>query len=131
MANNVEELFLWSCTLDTENKEYNWSPEDPADMDDILDVTDPSVKPTHRLLLKTAILMPSAKDGQVNIVQIESEGYNKKIVLPVCAMKGGVDLQTYMDFLVPYPAKFTLIQGEGPIFMVGSHCVDFSGYRFS
>ena len=34
-----------------------------------------------RLLIKSAILMPSAKKDDINIVQIESEGYNKEKVL--------------------------------------------------
>ena len=34
-----------------------------------------------RLLIKSAILMPTAKKDEVNIVQIESEGYNKEKVL--------------------------------------------------
>ena len=36
--------------------------------------------PIPRLLIKSAILMPSAKKDDVNIVQIESEGYNKEKV---------------------------------------------------
>merc|ERR1711972_1198779 len=40
-------------------------------------------------------------------------------------MKGGKDLQTYVDILVPNSAKLTLIKGEGPIHLIGSHCVDF------
>merc|ERR1711874_185514 len=35
----------------------------------------------------------------------------------------------YVDLLVPKRATFKLIQGEGPISLVGSHCVDFYGYR--
>ena len=34
-----------------------------------------------RLLIKSAILLPTAKQDEVNIVQIESEGYNKEKVL--------------------------------------------------
>ena len=30
-----------------------------------------------RLLIKTAILMPEAKDGEVTIVEVESVGFNK------------------------------------------------------
>merc|ERR1712025_889732 len=49
-----------------------------------------------------AVLMPSAKADEVTIVQIESEGYNKqKVVVPICAMKGGSDLQQYVDLLIP------------------------------
>ena len=35
-----------------------------------------------RLLIKTAILMPAAKKDDVNIVQIESEGFNQEKVGP-------------------------------------------------
>merc|ERR1719209_1820419 len=94
------------------------------------DEKDPSVKPGHRLLIKAAVLMPSAEKDEVTIVQIESEGYKKeKVVVPICAMKGGQNLHQYVDLLVPTQAKFSLLQGEGPINLVGSHCVDFFGYR--
>merc|ERR1712059_114885 len=39
------------------------------------------------------------------------------------------DSQQYVDLLIPCPAKLSLMQGEGPIYLVGSHCVDFYGYR--
>ena len=38
------------------------------------------MKPGHRLLIKTAILMPSAEKDEVTIVEVESQGYNKKQV---------------------------------------------------
>jgi len=129
--NATEEEFLWSCTLTNADKEYAWAPQDPSDADDHEDdKDDPSVKPGHRLLLKSAILMPTAKEGDVSIVQIESEGYNKaKVVTPIVAMKAGADYQQYVDVLIPHNATFKLIQGEGPISLVGSHCVDFYGYK--
>merc|ERR1711972_936574 len=90
----------------------------------------PKVKPGHRLLIKSAILMPTAKKDEVTVVQIESEGYNKQTVtVPICAMKGGVDLQKYVDLLVPGPAKMKIIHGEGPINLIGSHCVDYYGFK--
>merc|ERR1712176_1337547 len=67
---------------------------------------------------------------EVTVVQIESEGYNKQTVtVPICAMKGGVDLQKYGDLLVPGPAKMKIIHGEGPIHLIGSHCVDYMGLQ--
>merc|ERR1712083_147024 len=117
------------CTLSGSAKDYTWNPEDPADTAED-DEKDPSVKPGHRLLIKAAVLMPSAKKDEMTIVQIESEGYKKeKVVVPICAMKGGQNLHQYVDLLVPTQAKFSLLQGEGPINLVGSHCVDFFGYR--
>merc|ERR1712048_1028913 len=70
------------------------------------------------------------KKDEVTVVQIESEGYNKQTVtVPICAMKGGVDLQKYVDLLVPGPAKMKIIHGEGPINLIGSHCVDYYGFK--
>merc|ERR1711970_84162 len=101
-GNNVEEEFLWSCTLDSETKEYVWDPKEPEDYK--------GVKPGHRLLIKTAVLMPEAKQDEVTIV----------------AMKGGSDMQKYVDLLVPaFPATLKIIEGSGPLHLVGSHCVDY------
>jgi len=124
-ANNVEEEYMWGCTLDKGTKEFSWSPAA-----DSQEAGDDNLKPGHRLLIKNAILMPEAKKDEVTVVQIECEGYNKKkVVIPVVAMKGGVDHQRYVDLLVPSPAKLTLLSGEGPVHLVGSHCVDYYGYR--
>merc|ERR1712183_363059 len=87
-------------------------------------------KPGHRLLIKSAILMPTAKKDEVTVIRIESEGYNKqKVIVPFCAMKGGSDHQKYVDLLVPSAAKLKIIHGEGPIHLVGSHCVDYFGFK--
>merc|ERR1712034_124836 len=57
-------------------------------------------------------------------------GYNKqKVIVPICAMKGGAELQKYVDILVPSAAKLKIIHGEGPINLVGSHCVDYYGFK--
>jgi len=40
-------------------------------------------------------------------------------------MKGGVDLQKKVHLLVHGPAKMKIIHGEGPINLVGSHCVKY------
>ena len=37
---------------------------------------DPSVKPGNQPLLKSVVLMPSAKAGKESVVQVKSEGYN-------------------------------------------------------
>merc|ERR1711934_1240186 len=100
------------------------APEDSVKGEDLEDDS----KPVHKLLIKSAILMPAAKKDDINIVQIESEGYNQeKVKVPVLAMRGGTDLQTYVDILVLSKAKLTLIQGEGPVHLIGSHCIDFFG----
>ena len=78
-GNNMEEEFLWSCTLTGSNKEYTWDPSslEPAEEEE---KEGPKVKPSHRLLIKTAVLMPTAKKDEVTVVEIESKAYDKKKV---------------------------------------------------
>jgi len=129
-GNNVEEEYLWSCTLSGSNKEYTWEPSSLEPEKNEEEQEGPKVKPGHRLLIKTAILMPNAKKDEVTVVQIDGEGYNKqKVTVPIVAMKGGEDLQKFVDLLVPGPAKIKIIHGEGPINLVGSHCVDYYGFK--
>merc|ERR1712098_593762 len=130
---NVEEEHLWSCSLTSDNKEFRWDPDNASSStaDSEEDGGGRKVKPSHRLLVKTAALMPSAKDGDITMVQVESEGYNgAQVTVPICALKGGVDLQRYIDVLVPSPpATLKIVGGEGPIHLVGSHCVDYYGFK--
>merc|ERR1711971_1328335 len=45
--------------------------------------------------------------------------------VPLVAMKGGIDLQKYVDVLLPAaPATIKIVQGNGPVHLVGSHCVE-------
>ena len=81
--------FLWSCSLTGSNKEYSW---DPSSLEPAVEEKKegPKVKPSHRLLIKTAVLMPSAKKDEVTVVQIESKGYNKQavnITFPGCSVQ--------------------------------------------
>ena len=76
----MEEEYLWSCSLNQHYQTYNWEPS-TLEADSAEEEKEGSkVKPSHRLLIKTAVLMPSAKKDQVTVVQIESEGYNKQMV---------------------------------------------------
>jgi len=126
---NIEEEYMWSVTLDGNTKEYSWKPTDPAD-EDTEDEEDPSCKPNHRLLIKTAILHPDAAKDEVTMLQIETKGYkDEKVNTPFLAMKSGVNLQQYVDLLVPDLATIKIVSGAGPITLLGSHCVDFYDYR--
>ena len=79
---DVEEEYLWSCALTATNKEYSWDPVtlEPAKEEGNGKEEGRQVKPSHRLLIKTAILMPTAKKDEVTVVEIESEGFNKQKV---------------------------------------------------
>ena len=57
-----EEEYLWSYKFSGAGKQHSWCPEDPADQDDE-DEADPSVKPGHRPLLKSVVLMHAPRQG--------------------------------------------------------------------
>ena len=104
---------LWSCTLNSETKEFSWNPEDPSDTKEDGD-SDLSVKPGHRLLIKTAVLMPFSKKDEVTIVQIEGRGYNKSnVVVRICAMKGGVGCSAVLGPVGSLPLQVELAPGRG------------------
>merc|ERR1711971_241187 len=110
---NIEEEYLWSVTLDDKTKQFSWSPNEPSD--EVKDDDDENFKPNHRLLIKTAILHPdSAKE---------------KVKAPFLSMKSGLQLQQYVDILLPDTATIKITAGKGPITLVGSHCVDYYDYR--
>ena len=108
---NVEEEYLWSCSLSGSNKEYSWDPvklepEQKEEMESGKELKEgdeePSkVKPSHRLLIKTAILMPTAKKDEVTVVEIESEGYNKQKVIIVTIILQSFQILTHSS---PFPS---------------------------
>merc|ERR1712200_140156 len=125
---NIEEEYLWSVTLDDKTKQFSWSPNDPSD--EAKDDDDESFKPNHRLLIKTAILHPDSAKDEVTMLEIETSGYKKeKVKAPFLAMKSGLQLQQYVDILLPDTATIKITAGKGPITLVGSHCVDYYDYR--
>ena len=79
---NIEEEFVWSCSLTGSNKEYVWEPAtlEPEQENKEEGEEGSKVKPSHRLLIKTAILSPTAKKDEVTVVEIETEGYKEKKV---------------------------------------------------
>jgi len=120
LADNMEEEYLWSISLSSTTKEFVWDPKEPEE-----GAGDGAIA-NHRLLIKTAILMPEAQEGEVTILEVETLGFGKtKVKVPLVAMKGGVDLQKYVDVLLPSaPATIKMVKGNGPIHLVGSHCVE-------
>merc|ERR1711922_59797 len=125
---NIEEEYLWPVTLDDKTKQFSWSPNDPSD--EAKDDDDENFKPNHRLLIKTAILHPDSAKDEVTMLEIETSGYKKeKVKAPFLAMKSGLQLQQYVDILLPDTATIKITAGKGPITLVGSHCVDYYDYR--
>ncbi|XP_040567653.1 mitotic apparatus protein p62 [Lepeophtheirus salmonis] len=145
--NEVEDEYIWTVTLDKDNKEYVWNPTEIGgdkeeaeedgkeksklgedDQED--DEYDEDVHPAQKLLVKNAFLSLEAKDGQVNVVNIETLGYKGlEIKCPLVAMKAGTDYQRLVDQEFSSKVKLTLVHGQGPVQLVGTHSFDFSSFK--
>lgn len=95
------------------------------------EVWDPEAKSTddyqggHKLIIKQALLGPDAKEGEVNVVQVEAMTWKESIKIPVAVLKGGsANNQVQLDLSFPDPpVTFTLIQGSGPVHLIGHHLI--------
>jgi len=79
----------------------------------------------HKLIIKQALLGPDAKEGEVNVIQVEAMTWKESIKIPVAVLKGGAaNNQVQLDLSFPDPpVTFTLIQGSGPVHLIGHHLI--------
>lgn len=79
----------------------------------------------HKLIIKQALLGPEAADGEVNVLQVETRTWKDDIKVPVAVLKaGGPTNQVLLDLSFPdLPVTFSLIQGNGPLHIIGHHLI--------
>lgn len=85
-----------------------------------------TVKFSHNNLLirSQAVLGPKSANGEVNVIQAEAMGYKSDIKFPITVLTGGQTQQVVLDLLFPDPpVTFKLIQGNGPVHLLGNHSV--------
>lgn len=71
------------------------------------------------------MLGAEAKEGEVNVVEVEAMGYKSDVKFPIAVMKGGgPSNQAVLDLLFPDPpVSFHLSKGSGPVHLLGNHTV--------
>lgn len=79
----------------------------------------------HKLIIKQALLGPEAVDGELNVIQVEAMTWKESIKIPVAILKaGGPNTQVLLDLSFPDPpVTFSLIQGTGPVHIIGHHLI--------
>ncbi|KAI8423361.1 hypothetical protein MSG28_014365 [Choristoneura fumiferana] len=76
----------------------------------------------NKLLIRLALLGPDAKPDEFNVVQVETMSLQDSIKIPVAILKVGETRQARLDLEFPdAPVTFTLIQGSGPVHLIGQH----------
>ncbi|XP_054258890.1 nucleoplasmin-like protein ANO39 [Macrosteles quadrilineatus] len=119
----MTEDYFWGLTLSKDHSSEIWDPDmkSPGGPD----ANDShALRGEHTLVVKQAVLGPKCTDGEVNVVQAEAMGYKSDIKFPIAVLKGGSQSQAVLDLLFPDPpVTFKLIQGNGPVHLLGNHSV--------
>lgn len=80
----------------------------------------------HKLVIRQALLGPEAKEGEVNVVQVEAMTWKDSITIPVASLTAGPNgsSQCLLDLSFPDPpVTFSLLQGSGPVHIIGHHLI--------
>jgi nucleophosmin 3 len=117
----MTEDYFWGLTLDSHKKKEVWDPDMKSDGGPN---DSQGLRGEHTLLVKQVVLDADAKEGEVNVVQVEAMGYKSDVMFPIAVMKGGTNNQAVLDLLFPDPpVTFHLTKGSGPIHLLGNHTV--------
>ncbi|XP_075229110.1 nucleoplasmin-like protein [Lycorma delicatula] len=115
----MTEDYFWGMTLDKAQAAETWDPERGTDPNEST-----GLRGEHTLLVKQIVLGADAKDGEVNVVEVEAMGYRQDMKFPIAVMKGGGASQSVLDLLFPDPpVTFKLTKGSGPVHLLGNHSV--------
>jgi len=108
--------YFFAVTLNSGKSQEVWDPESKGTED---------FQGGHKLIIKQALLGPDAKDGEMNVVQVEAMTWKESIKIPVACLKaGGPNSQVILDLSFPDPpVTFSLIQGSGPVHIIGHHLI--------
>jgi len=116
--------------LTKDEKEYIWDPEVTPVKSSLLSGSTSilQVNQYSRLLVKQAILSPDAVDGELNCVEVEGSFPRSLNKMPLAILKGGADMQRYLDVYFPEPPlTFRLTHGSGPVFILAQSMIENSG----
>jgi len=108
--------YFYALTLEGAKDNEVWDPEVKSDMD---------FQGGHKLIIKQALLGPEAKEGELNVVQVEAMTWKESIKVPIaCLTAGGPSSQVLLDLAFPDPpVTFTLVKGSGPVHIIGHHLI--------
>ncbi|XP_066155237.1 nucleoplasmin-like protein isoform X2 [Euwallacea fornicatus] len=110
--------YFFALTLKGKNTNEVWDPEAKgAGAEDY--------QGGHKLIIKQALLGAEATEGEVNVIQVEAMTWKDSVKIPIATLKaGGPNNQVLLDLSFPDPpVTFTLIQGNGPVHIIGHHLI--------
>ena len=116
-------IYFPGVQLDSKTKEIEWNPEKNSSKEE---KEDEMIYRCHSLMIKEAILSHEAVDGEVAVIEAEAVGYElSNIKTLISVLVQGKDRQHSLGLVFhDPPVKLRLVQGSGPVHLVGVHHVD-------
>ncbi|NP_001166837.1 nucleoplasmin-like protein isoform X2 [Bombyx mandarina] len=103
--------FFYGVTLSSSHQSETWDPEAKAEY-----------PRSNKLVIRQALLGPDAKPDELNVIQVEAMSLQEAVKLPVAVLKVGESRHVRLDIEFPdAPVTFTLVQGSGPVHLIGHH----------
>ncbi|XP_075986450.1 nucleoplasmin-like protein isoform X2 [Anticarsia gemmatalis] len=107
----MSDEYFYGVTLSSSHPVESWDPEAKAEY-----------PRSNKLLIRQALLGPDAKPDELNVVQVEAMSLQETIKIPVAVLKAGEQRHARLDIEFPdAPVTFTLVQGSGPVHLIGQH----------
>lgn len=107
----MSDEYFYAITLSSSHQSETWDPEAKAEY-----------PRSNKLLIRQALLGPDAKADELNVVQVETMSLQDSVKIPVAVLKTGETRHARLDIEFPdAPVTFTLIQGSGPVHLIGQH----------
>ncbi|XP_031629258.1 nucleoplasmin-like protein [Contarinia nasturtii] len=104
------EEYFYGATLDKNNATVTW--DSKTEQEDQLNA--------DRLHLRQILLSHTAKEGEYNVVEVETLSANETVKIPIAVLKVGEQRVVQPELEFPYgPVTFTLIEGNGPVYIHG------------
>lgn len=122
-------MFSLGVTLNNTTKEIKWEPDALKENGGVGDIS-LSSKGEHTLIIKQALLSSDVKEGEVNVIEVETAGYKGNIKQPIIVLVGGKSSHVLLDLNFPDPpVTLKLIEGRGPIHISGNHVINAEQYN--
>ncbi|CAK8675818.1 nucleophosmin-like [Clavelina lepadiformis] len=106
---DMSKEYLWCIKLDKAEKSNHWEGRDDGGLE--------------QLVLKRACMGVGAKDGERQLLEVTSfNSRQERVEACFCSLRGGSQEDVNLSDLTIFPpAIFKLIEGNGPVHLVGNH----------
>merc|ERR1712212_688916 len=110
----MERECFWGCVLSKAKRECSWNAEEDDD--------DSEIDINHTLRLSQACLDANVKDKDRNVVQVTTTDVkDTECTSTIVSLRLGLLEQCALGVNFNAPAKFKLVEGSGPVHLVGNY----------